>query len=243
MLVQLNKELSDAYAAEEEFWRQRSRQTWRALGDQNSGYFHSSTKGRLEANNLTVLESDQGEVVYEDKQFAKVISLCYQNLFTSQLSNPEEIRKVVEEAVYPKISSDDNDLKIRVRDPNSLEVKEALFDIHPDKAPSRDGSSASFFQTNWETAGSALVAEIQGYFSSGLLPKETNSTHIRLIPKIFEPKKVLDYRPIALCKCCLQSLLQGFNKETQEGTITSNLLEPVSVCGNKGNITQCSYHS
>ncbi|XP_019085410.1 PREDICTED: uncharacterized protein LOC109126355 [Camelina sativa] len=41
----INQSLQRAYKQEEEFWKQRSRQLWLALGDRNSGYFHASTKG------------------------------------------------------------------------------------------------------------------------------------------------------------------------------------------------------
>lgn len=46
LINSLNSELKEAYQAEEEFWRQRSRQLWLTLGDKNSGYFHAITRGR-----------------------------------------------------------------------------------------------------------------------------------------------------------------------------------------------------
>lgn len=79
------------------------------------------------------------------------------------------------------------------------DIKTALVSIHPDKAPGLDGFSASFFQSNWDTTGPALIQEIQALFRHGSLPTSINSTHIRLIPKIPCPKTVADYRPITLC--------------------------------------------
>jgi len=83
--------------------------------------------------------------------------------------------------------------------PTALEIKQACFSIHPDKAPSPDGFSASFFQTNWNTISDEVTSEIQAFFISGLLPQKINHTHVRLIPKILVPQKVSNYRPIALC--------------------------------------------
>ncbi|CAA7018071.1 unnamed protein product [Microthlaspi erraticum] len=105
-----------------------------------------------------------------------------------------------------------------------------MFAIHPDKAPGPDGFSASFFQTNWNVVGQDIVKEVQAFFSSGTLPRSTNDTHIRLIPKITGPKRVADYRPIALCNVCykvvskiltwrLQPVLNGIISENQSAFV------------------------
>ncbi|CAA7058044.1 unnamed protein product [Microthlaspi erraticum] len=36
-------------------------------------------------------------------------------------------------------------------------------------------------------------------FTSGIMPRSINNTHVRLIPKILSPKSVSEYRPVALC--------------------------------------------
>lgn len=80
-----------------------------------------------------------------------------------------------------------------------MEIREATFTIHPDKAPGPDGFSASFFQANWEVVGPAVIQEVQGFFYTGHLRSSQNETHVRLILKHTSAKKVGDYRPIALC--------------------------------------------
>ena len=83
--------------------------------------------------------------------------------------------------------------------PSTLEIKEALFSINPDKAPGPDGFSASFYQSFWDIIGDDVVKDIKAFFSSGDLDQRQNETHVRLIPKISGPRKVADYRLIALC--------------------------------------------
>lgn len=105
-----------------------------------------------------------------------------------------------------------------------------MFAIHPDKAPGPDGFSASFFQSNWNVVGPDIIAEVQAFFVSGIMPRRSNDTHIRLIPKILGPKRVADYRPIALCNVCykviskllsrrLQPLLDGIISENQSAFV------------------------
>lgn len=69
----------------------------------------------------------------------------------------------------------------------------------PDKASGSDRFSASFFHTNWDIVGSTITSKVQGFFVTSILPNNINHAHVRLIPKIQSPKKVADYRPIALC--------------------------------------------
>lgn len=194
MIYQLNNQILHNYKREEEFWRQRSRQLWLTLGDENTSYFHASTKGRQARNRLSVMEDENGLPCFEEEQITAVICNFYNKLFTS---SGLDCVQIVDEALKPCITQQMNDLLIR--EPTSTEIKEATFAIHPDKAPGPDGFSASFFQANWEVVGPAVTQKIQCFFSTGVLRTSQNETHVRLIPKITSAKTMADYRPIALC--------------------------------------------
>lgn len=209
----INNKLLLAYQAEEEFWKQRSRQLWLTLGDKNTGYFHAATKGRKAINNCSVIEDETGQAFHEEEQIAQVISDYFQNLFISQEDHGELRASIVEEAVTPCISQETNENL--VRPPTPEEIRQACFAIHADKAPGPDGFSASFFQANWSTVGEKIVMEIQNFFSSGDLPRNINHTHVRLIPKITSPKKVSDFRPIALCSVYYKIIAKLLTKRLQ----------------------------
>lgn len=194
LISSLNTQLLLAYKAEEEYWKQRSRQLWLILGDKNTGFFHASTRGKRARNQLTVLENAQGEEVFGKEQIVTTINDYYQSIFTSLNSEPSD---VVSKAIQPSISHATNEKLTYI--PSAAEIKEALFSIHPDKAPGPDGFSASFFQSNWSTVNPAIIKEIQDFFATGVLPSSIYKTHIRLIPETINPKKIVDYRLIALC--------------------------------------------
>ncbi|CAA7031134.1 unnamed protein product [Microthlaspi erraticum] len=194
LISSINAELQEAYKEEEGFWKQRSRQLWLALGEKNTEFFHAVTKGRKAINKFSVIEDENNNPVFEEGKITEVITKFYQTLFTSEGGTSHD---TVWEALKPCISEEVNQSLIKI--PTAEEIRAACFSIHPGKAPGPDGFSACFFQSNWATVGGKLVEEIQQFFISGDLPRNINRTHVRLIPKIPSPKKVADYRPIALC--------------------------------------------
>lgn len=138
---------------------------WLAVGDKNTSYFYASTKSRRAKNRVSVIENSEGNPVYEKGKIVKVISDYFLNIFTS--TSPQSL-DVVEKTLALCISSELNDRLTAT--PSDEEVKDAMFSIHSDKAPSLDGFSASFFQTNWDTLGPAISREIRSFFSTETLP-------------------------------------------------------------------------
>ena len=80
-----------------------------------------------------------------------------------------------------------------------MEVKLALKQMYPLKAPSPDGMPPLFFQHFWPKIGVEVTATVLDFLNSGISPPKFNETHIVLIPKCKEPKNITEYRPISLC--------------------------------------------
>lgn len=79
------------------------------------------------------------------------------------------------------------------------EIKRALFEIDKSKAPGPDGFSSGFFQHAWDVVKEEYVAAIQDFFKSRKLLKKVNSTNLTHIPKVANPTRARDFRPIACC--------------------------------------------
>ena len=79
------------------------------------------------------------------------------------------------------------------------EVKAALFQMGPTKAPRHDGMNALFYQKFWHIVGDDVTAVVLDFLNSSKMLPEINYTHIVLIPKIKSLERISDYRPISLC--------------------------------------------
>ncbi|CAM8952029.1 unnamed protein product [Rhodiola kirilowii] len=82
---------------------------------------------------------------------------------------------------------------------SDTEVREAVFQMCPTKAPGLDGFSALFYQRSWNLIKVKVSKQIISMINSGLLEEGVNKTLITLIPKVKDPKTVGDYRPVSLC--------------------------------------------
>ena len=83
--------------------------------------------------------------------------------------------------------------------PSETEIKEAVFAIHPEKAPGLDGMTSLFYQNFWSVIGKDIVSTVQDFFTTGDLDERMNQTNICLIPKTERPKSMAEFRPISLC--------------------------------------------
>ncbi|XP_074319198.1 uncharacterized protein LOC141656267 [Silene latifolia] len=85
------------------------------------------------------------------------------------------------------------------RDIYDKEIQTALFSIASNKSPGQDGFSAQFFKTSWNTIKHKFCTVVKGFFTTGNMPKQANTTLLALISKKPFVSTVMDYRPIAYC--------------------------------------------
>lgn len=71
--------------------------------------------------------------------------------------------------------------------------------MYPLKAPRLDNMPPLFFQYFWPMVGRTVTKIVLNFLNLGITPPKFNETHIVLIPKTKNPKKVTEYRPINLC--------------------------------------------
>ncbi|XP_017632558.1 uncharacterized protein LOC108475063 [Gossypium arboreum] len=85
------------------------------------------------------------------------------------------------------------------RNVTSEEIKVALFDMEPFKAPGSDGFQAGFFQKQWEIIREDICDWVKNVFDGEIIDPEFNNTLIVLIPKVQNPENFSQFKPISLC--------------------------------------------
>lgn len=89
------------------------------------------------------------------------------------------------------------------------EIKKALFDMDPSKAPRPDGMTTGFYQKYWDVVGEDVTKAVQHFIQTGHILKSFNHTRIVLIPKVKTPVQVSQYRAISLRNVFLYNNFQG----------------------------------
>lgn len=79
------------------------------------------------------------------------------------------------------------------------EIKQGLDNIGHLKAAGDHGMPAIFYKAFWETIGDDVTKEVRNFLEGGPMAESWNDTVVVLIPKVQNPEKLKDPRPISLC--------------------------------------------
>jgi len=126
---------------EEIMWKQRSRIQWLTEGDNNTKFFHQKATRRHNKNRITRLTRVDGTITEVIDEMQHMTRDFYRNLYSSEgTSNMEQVLCHVPRKVTDEMNT------FLCRPFTEKEVKEALFQMSPLKAPGPDGYPAYFFR-------------------------------------------------------------------------------------------------
>ncbi|XP_073120906.1 uncharacterized protein [Henckelia pumila] len=192
-IKELEVELEKLSSQEELLWKQRSRSDWLAAGDKNTKFFHRTASLRKEQNTIRGLISGQGDFVQDQGCMVAIITDYFDELFTTTDPHPELFQPVID-CIEPKV---DRMMNINLCAPfTALDVKTALFELGPDKAPGPDGFSGISYQKFWHVVGEEVTQAVLHILNEDAPMDGWNNTIITLIPKVGNPMMMKEFRPI-----------------------------------------------
>ncbi|XP_035546735.1 uncharacterized protein LOC118348703 [Juglans regia] len=193
-MKQFQEEVVNAITANDMKWKQRAKQHWLKHGDRNTQYFHMQASQRKKINAVNSIVDSQGRVVTDQSEIGEVFTVFFSSLFTT--SQPLSIDQCLQE-MDTKL---DMDMKAWLLKPFTREeITAAVFKMNPLGSPGPDGFPAQFYQKNWEVVGDQVCNFALQFLNHGGSLSEVNDTFITLIPKVQNPTRVAEYRPISLC--------------------------------------------
>ncbi|KAK3229895.1 hypothetical protein Dsin_001776 [Dipteronia sinensis] len=193
------KELISCYTttfkAEEDLLRKKSRIHWLKAGDRNSSYFFKAINGKRNRSMIHTITGDDGSLIKGDILVKKEAICHFQTILGCSRPISHGIGSTLSNIIDMVISNGQDDFMSR--DVTDDEIREVFFSLHPNKAPGPDGFNAHFFKITWDIVGEDIISIVQEFFRSGLLLKELNATILALVPKVPNPSKMKDFRPIS----------------------------------------------
>lgn len=176
--------------------RQKSRIQWLQVGDTNHHLFFSSVKERNKQNRISVLFDENNNKLVESDVIQEEMVSFYRKLLGSAASSLSAVH-------IPTLGSG-NKLSTSVRnwlsrEVTTIEIDQALKSIGDDKAPGLDGLNVVFFKKTWHIIKMDVYKAVLKVFRINTLLAQYNCTSINLVPKVPNPTKVKDFRPIACC--------------------------------------------
>ena len=167
---------------------------WLEVGDKNTKFFHNFANQRQKTNGIQGLRDEANEWCTAENQVEDIAVNYFRNMFAT--SYPTRIAETL--TTEDKVVSVESNQRL-LQPYTSDEVRVALFQMHPSKAPGSDGMSSFFFQKYWHIVGDSVSTAVLSVLNSSKLLRKTNLKYISLIPKKKNPEKMSDYRPISLC--------------------------------------------
>ena len=118
----------------------------------------------------------------------------FSSLFTS--SRLGEMMELLN-AVLPSVTDAMNQLL--AKDFQASKIAQAIKQMHSHTASGPDGLPLLFYQRFWSFTSNYVTQATLDFLNHGIVPPDFNDTNIVLIPKVHNPRKITDYRPISLC--------------------------------------------
>lgn len=118
--------------------------------DRNSKYFHATSSQRRARNYIPGLISSHGDWCTDNDGMTNIMLDYFESLFTSDNPIESHMQPILD--ILP-LKVDDHINSFLCAPFTADEVKHALFDMHPDKAPGLDGLYPLFYQKFWHVIG------------------------------------------------------------------------------------------
>ncbi|GKV09903.1 hypothetical protein SLEP1_g21337 [Rubroshorea leprosula] len=149
------------------------------------------TRDRTAKEKESLKGPSKEQKITEADKMKEEIATCFEETFIEE----QCVRPSVG-LQFKQIALADNDYLIAPF--TEEEIKTAVWDCESSKAPGPDGFNFKFIKSEWETIRGDVTEFIHEFQKNGKIVKSLNTSFIVLVPKVENPQKIEEYRPISL---------------------------------------------
>jgi len=170
---------------------QKARANWFKSGDSYTRFFHSSLRWRRLRNEVKGVQvgdrwcEEPGTVRLEAKK-----------LFEARFKATKDLGVRLDEVEFKTLTLTDNEGLVAGF--TEKEIKDAMWQCEGSKSPGLNGFNFNFIQKSWDFVKEELMEAMASFHATGNITKGCNASFIALIPKVRDPAKLEQYRPISL---------------------------------------------
>ncbi|PKU60940.1 Putative ribonuclease H protein [Dendrobium catenatum] len=177
------------------WWGQHAKVRWIEEGDGNTRFFHNIAPARRRINLLDQLKHPDGRLVTDQSEIIRMVEEFFQNKW--------ENNDIVDYG-WPSLDLHFASMQ-RLGISHDCEITReeiwlAVKSMGKNRAPGRDGVTASFFKSFWDIVGVQVILACLEFFSSGRMEPEWKDTVVVLLPKGNNADHPSKFRPISLCQ-------------------------------------------
>jgi hypothetical protein len=189
--VIIKGQIHNLTAMQNTYWRQRFTQRLVQFGDDNTKFFHAMASERYMKNVISQIVDSSGRMIADHTEKS---ALFYQE-FKSRMgcSIPTSMQFQLNNIVPCCGNLDHLCLPF-----SQEEIENIILYLPSDKAPGPDGFNNLFFKRAWHIIREDFFKLSTDFFNHDVDLKSANHSYITLVPKIDNPEKVSDFRPISL---------------------------------------------
>lgn len=151
----LEKHIDNILIDEKVYWKQRSKSNWRLEGDRNTKIFHAKATTRKQKNKIWGVLDEKGNWAEEAEVIERRFCDHFANFFTTINPSRQQREAALENIIKRVTTKMNEELTIPI---TKEEIKEAIFQMCPTKAPGSDALPVEFFQKYYNFVGEVVTA-------------------------------------------------------------------------------------
>jgi hypothetical protein len=172
----LEAERNELLKFEEEYWRQKSRDTWLKSGDCNTKYFHKFANARRNQKHIWEIGDDTGQTFRGQEEIKGEAIRYFKKLYVVDDSRAHVDQANLARLFNRFVTADDNAVIDRVI--TKQEIQDILSNFAKDKSLGLDGWTVEFFTLYFDVVGDDLLDLVEDSRTRGKIQKSLNSTFL-----------------------------------------------------------------